>query len=93
MPIGSQSLVITLEYAPFLTPTPPFSIAPKEIDCYYRDGYAIDHVEKPELPEHPMVRKMGLSFLKEHGFILRKIRESRKAVPQELTIGRVPKTA
>lgn len=75
MGIGSQCLVITLEYAPFEIPTPPFSITPAEIDCYYGDNYAIEHVEQPEVPNHPMIRKMGLQFLKEHGFMLTKLKD------------------
>lgn len=72
MPVGAKCLVITLEYAPSLGPTPPFSITPDEINHYYRQNYLIDHVEQPELPEHRMVQKFGLSFLKEHGFMLTK---------------------
>jgi hypothetical protein len=35
--------------------------------------YIIDHIEQPELPEHRMVQKFNLDFLKEHGFFLTKI--------------------
>lgn len=76
MPIGSQCLVITLEYEPYLGETPPFSITPEEINRYYQDNYVIEHVEQPELPEHRMVSKFGLRFLKEHGFMLTKVREN-----------------
>jgi thiopurine S-methyltransferase len=81
MTIGSQALVITLEYAPFEIPTPPFSITPAEIDDYYREHYAIAHIERPTLPEHPMVRKMGLDFLIEHGFFLTKLRDDAPITP------------
>ena len=83
MSVGSQCLVITLEYAPSLGETPPFSITPEEIDRYYQHNYAIKHVEQPELPEHPMVRKFGLNFLKEHAFMLTKVRDRSKAYPHQ----------
>ncbi|MGF1522723.1 MAG: hypothetical protein ACFBSF_10465 [Leptolyngbyaceae cyanobacterium] len=73
MPVSVQCLVITLEYAPSIGPTPPFSITPAEIDQYYHHNYAIEHVEQLSLPEHRMVQKFGLSFLKEHGFMLTKL--------------------
>lgn len=79
MAVGSQCLVITLEYAPFEIPTPPFSITPAEIDSYYRDNYAIDHVKQLEVPNHPMIRKMGLDFLKEHGFMLTKLKDNQQS--------------
>lgn len=71
MPIGSEQLVITLEYAPFLD-TPPFSITPTEMAAYYGTRHAIEHVEAPTLPGHRMVEKFNLAFLKEHGFWLRR---------------------
>jgi thiopurine S-methyltransferase len=71
VPVGSQQLLITLEYAPTLA-EPPFSITPDEVAAYYGAAYAIDHVEQPELPQHGMVRKFNLQFLKEHGFVLTK---------------------
>ena len=74
MAIGSQCLVITLEYAPPIGPTPPFSITPGEINTYYRENYMIDHVEEPLLPEHRMVAKFNLNYLVEHGFMLTKVR-------------------
>ncbi|HEY9617570.1 MAG TPA: hypothetical protein V6C78_05905 [Crinalium sp.] len=73
MPIGSQCLVVTLEFLPYLGNMPPFSITPEEMDCYYRNNYFIDHVEQLEQPEHRMVSKFGLSFLKEHAFMLTKV--------------------
>ena len=75
VPAGSQQLLITLEYAPTLA-EPPFSIAPDEVADYYGADYAIDHVEQPELPQHGMVRKFNLDFLKEHAFLLTRNRES-----------------
>src|SRR5262245_10012429 len=44
VPIGSEQLVITLEYAPYME-TPPFSTTPGEIADYYGTRYAIEHVE------------------------------------------------
>jgi thiopurine S-methyltransferase len=52
---------------------PPFSIGPDEIERYYGGRYRIEHVERPELPEHRMVRKFNLNWLIEHGFVLTQI--------------------
>lgn len=73
MPVGSKCLLITLEFQPYLGNTPPFSITPEEVHNYYSDRYIIDHIERPELPEHRMVEKFNLDFLREHGFFLTKI--------------------
>jgi len=75
VPVGSQQLLITLEYAPTMA-EPPFSITPDEVAGYYADRYAIQHVEQPSLPQHGMVRKFNLEFLKEHGFLLTKTQDS-----------------
>jgi thiopurine S-methyltransferase len=72
-PIGSQTLLITLEYEPNLD-SPPFSITPKDVEAYYGEHYEINHVEQPNLPEHRMKIKLNLDFLKEHCFILTKRR-------------------
>lgn len=72
LPVGSQQFINTLEYAPLL-PEPPFSITPEEVAHYYGANYAIQHLEAPELPEHRMVQKFNLRFLKEHGFLLTKV--------------------
>jgi thiopurine S-methyltransferase len=69
--VGSEQLVITLEYAPLLD-TPPFSITPTEIAAYYGTRHAIEHIEAPTLPGHRMVEKFNLAYLKEHGFWLRR---------------------
>ncbi|HEX6290156.1 MAG TPA: thiopurine S-methyltransferase [Herpetosiphonaceae bacterium] len=72
IPVGAQQLVVTLEYAPLL-PEPPFSITPEETFSYYGPGYTVEHIEQPERPEHRMIPKFGLSFLREHGFMATKI--------------------
>ena len=77
MPVRSKCLLITLEFQPYLGATPPFSITPEEVKSYYGDRYIIDHIEKQEQPEHRMVQKFNLSFLKEHGFFLTKIAEKK----------------
>ena len=77
MHIGSKCLLITLEFQPYLGATPPFSITPEEVQSYYSDRYIIDHVEKQEQPEHRMVQKFNLDFLKEHGFFLTKTAEKK----------------
>lgn len=75
LPVGSQQFINTLEYAPLLS-EPPFSITPEEVSHYYGANHAIQHLEAPELPEHRMVQKFNLRFLKEHGFLLTKQHEN-----------------
>ncbi len=77
MSVGSKCLLITLEFQPYLGAKPPFSITPEEVQSYYGDRYIIDHIEKQEQPEHRMVQKFNLDFLKEHGFFLTKIAEKK----------------
>jgi thiopurine S-methyltransferase len=72
LPVGAQQLVVTLEYAPVMA-EPPFSITPEETCTYYQTRYMIEHIEQPERPEHRMIPKFGLSFLKEHAFRLTKL--------------------
>ena len=72
MHIGSKCLLITLEFSPYLGATPPFSITPEEVQRYYGDRYTIEHLENAELPNHRMVQKFNLNFLREHGFLLTK---------------------
>lgn len=69
VPPGGQQFINTLEYAPTL-PTPPFSITPQDIQRYYGAEYRIEQLESPTLPEHRMVAKFNLDFLKEHAFLL-----------------------
>jgi thiopurine S-methyltransferase len=76
LPVGGQQFVNTLEYAPLL-PEPPFSITPDEVAAYYGATHQIQHLEAPVLPEHGMVRKFRLRYLKEHGFLLTKQAASR----------------
>lgn len=68
---GTTYFLNTLEYAPTMA-TPPFSIDPTDVGRYF-SNYAIRHVESPVLPNHGMVRKYGLRFLIEHGFIMKKL--------------------
>ena len=71
--VGTQSLVITLEYAPAIH-SAPFSIPAQEVEDYYSAGHFIKHAESPLLMQHGMVRRWNLEFLYEHGFILTKQR-------------------
>lgn len=73
-PVGALTFLNTVEYAPTM-PTPPFSISPRDV-LWYFPNYVIDHVESPVLPNHGMVRKFNLSFLIEHGFLMRKLYNS-----------------
>lgn len=75
---GAKCLLITLEFQPYLGDTPPFSITPAEVQSYYGDDYIVDHVKDLSLPNHRMVEKFGLDFLKEHGFVLTKISRTSK---------------
>ncbi len=72
--IGTQTLLITLEYFPLIN-SAPFSIDEQEVEQYYGLGHIIKHVEQPSLPNHGMVRKWNLDFLIEHGFVLTKYME------------------
>ncbi len=83
-PVGARQLLVTLEYDPTL-PSAPFSIAPEEVAAYYASGYDIEHVEQPVLAKHGMVRRWGLRFLIEHGFVLTK----RDDIPEELLDARI----
>lgn len=76
LPVGSQQFINTLEYAPLLS-EPPFSVTPEEVMNYYGTNHTIQHLEAPDLPEHRMVQKFNLRFLREHGFLLTKLNESR----------------
>jgi thiopurine S-methyltransferase len=69
---GTVQFVNTVQYDPVME-TPPFSIGPEDIARYYGDRYRIEHVEKPVLPQHGMVRKFNLNWLIEHGFILTRV--------------------
>lgn len=69
--VGTQQLVITLEYFPLIH-SAPFSITPDEVNDYYSHNSLIRHVESPSLPEHGMVRRWKLDYLIEHGFIVSK---------------------
>ena len=73
-PVGALTFLNTVEYAPTL-PSPPFSISPADVASYF-PNYAIDHVESPTLPNHGLVRKFNLSYLIEHGFLMRKLYDS-----------------
>lgn len=67
--VGTKQLIITLEYFPLIN-SAPFCIKPTEVEEYYAAGHVINHVEQPNLPNHGMVRKWGLEYLIEHGFVL-----------------------
>lgn len=69
--VGTQQLIITLEYFPLIN-SAPFSITPGEVDNYYSHNSLIRHVEHPNLPEHGMVRRWKLDYLIEHGFVVSK---------------------
>jgi thiopurine S-methyltransferase len=69
---GTVQFVNTVQYDPALD-TPPFSIGPDEVNRYYGGRYRIEHVERPELPHHGMVRKFNLNWLIEHGFVLTRV--------------------
>ncbi|MFD2935632.1 class I SAM-dependent methyltransferase [Spirosoma flavum] len=73
-PVGALTFLNTVEYAPIMA-MPPFSISPTQVASYF-PNYVIDHVESPVLPNHGMVRKFNLSFLIEHGFMMRKLYNS-----------------
>ena len=71
---GSQYFLTTLEYAPEMN-TAPFSITPEEVYGYF-PNYLIQQVESPAVPHHRLVRKLNLDYLKEHGFMMRKLHDA-----------------
>lgn len=71
LPAGSQQFINTIEYDPSLNEA-PFSISAAEVAGYYGGNHTIQHLEEPVLPNHGMVRKFNLRYLKEHGFLLTK---------------------
>ncbi|MEL6460787.1 MAG: thiopurine S-methyltransferase [Cyanobacteria bacterium J06621_15] len=83
MYVGSKCLLITLEFQPYLGAKPPFSITPQEVQSYYGDKYIIDHIKEEEQPQHRMVEKFNLNYLKEHAFFLTKITDSNQKNIQE----------
>ena len=74
LPVGAQTLLITLEYEPYLD-SPPFSVCPGNVAAYYGDNYEIELVESPLRPGHGMQRVFNLDFVREHGFLITKVRE------------------
>ena len=74
LPVGGKQFINTIEYFPLLDEA-PFSITAAEVASYYGRNHAIEHLEDPTLPEHGMVRKFNLDYLKEHGFLLTKLRD------------------
>lgn len=71
---GTQYFLNTMEYAPEMDMA-PFSIGPEEVYGYF-PNYLIKHVESPEVPHHRLIRKFGLNYLKEHGFMMRKLHDA-----------------
>lgn len=71
---GTEYFLNTLEYAPEMNAA-PFSIAPEEVYGYF-PNYVIKHVESPEVPHHRLMRKFNLHFLREHGFLMRKLHDA-----------------
>lgn len=71
---GTQYFLTTLEYAPEMN-TAPFSVSPEEVYGYF-PNYLIQHVESPAVPHHRLVRKFNLDYLKEHGFMMRKLHDA-----------------
>ncbi|QJW91149.1 thiopurine S-methyltransferase [Spirosoma taeanense] len=85
IPVDALLFLNTLEYAPAL-PSPPFSISTEEVKAYF-PNYVIDHVESPTLPNHGMVHKFRLSYLIEHGFLMRKLYDAPVYVDAEELAG------
>lgn len=73
LPVGSKLFINTLEYAP-VRPEPPFSVSPEEVASYYGDTHEIEHLEALLVPNHGLIRHWGLDFVKEHGFLLTKVK-------------------
>lgn len=71
LPNGGQQFINTLEYAPY-RPEPPFSVPLADLQLYYGQTHAIEHLEQPLIPDHGLIRVWGLEYVKEHGFLLTK---------------------
>ncbi len=69
LPPTAQQFINTLEYFP-LQAEPPFSISAAEVASYYGQHFEIEHLESPLVPDHGLIRRWGLEFVKEHGFLL-----------------------
>lgn len=71
--LGCQIFLNTLEYAPYLD-EPPFSVGPDEIERSFGAAFQVEHVEAALRPGHGMQRKFGLDYVKEHLFVLTRVR-------------------
>lgn len=72
--VGTQTLLITLEYAPIL-PTPPFSLNEADIKGYYGSNHTIEHVEAVNRPDHRMKQKLGLEYFIENAYLMTKLED------------------
>ncbi|MFD1142717.1 thiopurine S-methyltransferase [Larkinella insperata] len=78
---GTQYFLTTLEYAPEMNAA-PFSITPGEVYGYF-PNYRVQHVESPTVPHHRLMKKLNLDYLKEHGFMMRKLHNASYASLEE----------
>lgn len=69
LPKGGQQFVNTIEYK-LSKGEPPFSVSPDELASYYGLTHQIQHLEAVNIPNHGLIRRWGLKYVIEHGFIL-----------------------
>ncbi|MDH5327201.1 MAG: thiopurine S-methyltransferase [Gammaproteobacteria bacterium] len=74
LPVEGQQFVNTIEYEPSHA-EPPFSIDGEQLRLYYGQKYQIEHLENQQIPDHGLIRAWGLHWVKEHGFLLTRMKE------------------
>jgi thiopurine S-methyltransferase len=74
IPVGTRSLLVTLDYPQDEMSGPPFSVSTAEVKSLYSPRYSIEQVHSEDcLAEQPRFRDKGLTRLDEHVFVLQKL--------------------
>ena len=73
IPVGTRSLLVTLDYPQQEMSGPPFSVTPGEVEQLFGPRYSIEHIHSEDcLKDEPHFRNKGLTRLDEHIFVLQK---------------------
>jgi thiopurine S-methyltransferase len=68
---GTQTLLVTVEYAQSQMAGPPFSVGADEVDCLYAGTHAIQRLCREDvLANEPRLRSRGLTQLHEASYRL-----------------------
>jgi thiopurine S-methyltransferase len=71
---GTQTLLVTVEYAQSQMTGPPFSVGPDDVDALYAGSHAIQRLSKEDaLANEPRLRSRGLTQLHEVCYRLTRI--------------------